>query len=242
MDSFRLKRDGVRVFSYQIHHFVSLAILLGITFGLSNWANRESGQLFSVSSTVWFGIAIATAIMHQGYVWLAWRGELYHQWLTKRLGSRGFGYFAAIFAVLLISRLVSITLLSISSQDSLIIGRPLYYYIAILFCGVLSLITLYSIITCFGFKRAFGIDHFDPNYRHKPLVRGGIFRYLPNAMYTTGLLVLWLPGIVFLSRAALLVAAFHHIYIWVHYFTVEKPDMRRIYSDPESGDRALAYK
>jgi hypothetical protein len=74
-----------------------------------------------------------------------------------------------------------------------------------------------------------GIDHFDPAYRKMDLVRKGIFRYTPNAMYIFALAVVWIPALVFYSRAALIAAFFNHAYIWVHYYTVELPDMRRIY-------------
>ena len=33
----------------------------------------------------------------------------------------------------------------------------------------------------------------------------------------------------FASVAALAVALFNHLYIWVHYFATERPDMQRIY-------------
>ena len=48
-------------------------------------------------------------------------------------------------------------------------------------------------------------------------------------MYTFGLLVVWLPGLLAASKTALLSAAFSHVYIWVHYYCTERPDMRRIY-------------
>jgi hypothetical protein len=38
-----------------------------------------------------------------------------------------------------------------------------------------------------------------------------------------------MPGIALRSRAALVVALFSHLYICVHYFCTEKPDMKRIY-------------
>ena len=34
-----------------------------------------------------------------------------------------------------------------------------------------------------------------------------------------------------LSAAALCLALFNHLYIWIHYFATERPDMQRIYSD-----------
>ena len=90
----------------------------------------------------------------------------------------------------------------------------------------------YSVGRYFGFRRAFGIDHFDPAYRSMPMVRQGIFRYTSNGMYTFGFLILWIPALWFASSAALAVAAFSHLYIWVHYGCTELPDMRRIYGDP----------
>jgi hypothetical protein len=69
-------------------------------------------------------------------------------------------------------------------------------------------------------------------YQHRrstPLVRDGIFRFTPNAMYVFGLGALWIPAFALQSTAALIGAAFSHAYIWVHYLTVEGPDMRRIY-------------
>jgi hypothetical protein len=48
-------------------------------------------------------------------------------------------------------------------------------------------------------------------------------------MYTFGFFMMWIPPILAASKAGLLLAAFSHLYIWVHYFTTEKPDMERIY-------------
>jgi len=87
----------------------------------------------------------------------------------------------------------------------------------------------YSVMHYFGLNRAFGIDHFEPSYRSKEFVSQGIFTWTPNAMYVFGFLNLWIPAFLFQSTTALALALFSHIYIWVHYFCTEKPDMRRIY-------------
>jgi hypothetical protein len=50
-------------------------------------------------------------------------------------------------------------------------------------------------------------------------------------MYTIGFLGLWAAALAFASWTALLLAAFNHAYIWVHYFATEKPDMARIYGN-----------
>jgi hypothetical protein len=46
-------------------------------------------------------------------------------------------------------------------------------------------------------------------------------------------MVLYLPGLIWGSSAALLLAAFNHAYVWVHYFTTEKPDMGVIYGSAQ---------
>ena len=46
-----------------------------------------------------------------------------------------------------------------------------------------------------------------------------------------------IPGLLAASNEALLVALFNHIYIWVHYYTTEKPDMQRIYATAKKAYR-----
>ena len=89
---------------------------------------------------------------------------------------------------------------------------------------------MYSVGHYFGIDRVYGIDHFDPSYRSKPLVKDGMFKYTDNAMYKFGFLILWTIALVFLSQAALLAAAFNQLYIWVHFYCTELPDIRRIYA------------
>jgi hypothetical protein len=48
-------------------------------------------------------------------------------------------------------------------------------------------------------------------------------------MYKFAFLFLWVIALVLLSRAALIVAAFSHLYIWVHYYFTELPDIQFIY-------------
>ena len=67
------------------------------------------------------------------------------------------------------------------------------------------------------------------SYRSSSFVRKGIFRFTRNGMYVYGFLLLWVPALWFASLAALAVALFNHLYIWVHYFATERPDMERIY-------------
>ena len=134
------------------------------------------------------------------------------------------------FMVLLISRPILITGLAVSNRNSLDCNQLLFYGLASIF-ALLCAYLFYSFKKYFGAKRALGIDHFDSSYRRKPLVREGIFRFSSNSMYVFGLLLLWIPGLLCFSRAALLVALFSHIYVWVHYYCIEKPDMKRMYGE-----------
>jgi hypothetical protein len=49
-------------------------------------------------------------------------------------------------------------------------------------------------------------------------------------MYKFGFLFIWIPGLLLLSKPAIIVALFQHIYIWVHFYFTELPDMKNIYS------------
>ena len=106
---------------------------------------------------------------------------------------------------------------------------------------ILAVIWIYaatSIQRHFGFTRAAGADHFDPRYRGMPLVEEGIFRLTRNGMYVFGFLILWAIAIGYDSSAALVVAAFSHAYIWVHYHATEKPDMEYLYLPQPRSRRA----
>jgi protein-S-isoprenylcysteine O-methyltransferase Ste14 len=128
---------------------------------------------------------------------------------------------------LFVLRLVTIILLALSNHGSLA-ASPLILGVLSLLLAVPSAYVLYSVFRYFGIKRALGADHFDPTYRRAPLEKRGAFRLVNNAMYVAELLVLYLPGLIWASSAALIMAAFNHAYVWVHYFTTEKPDLRAI--------------
>jgi hypothetical protein len=89
--------------------------------------------------------------------------------------------------------------------------------------------TFYSVKKYFTLNRALGIDHFNSSYRQIGLVRKGIFKYTSNAMYIFGVMIIGTPALIFASKAALISALFNQTYLWVHYYTLELPDMKRIY-------------
>lgn len=217
------------IFQFQIWHLLSLIILF-VTVKIYISSNSEvlDGSFLNVDTKAWFWLAIAVPIIHQVYVWLVWRFELYQRTFTQKFGiKRAFKIYSIGFSLLFISRLIAIIILAISNKESLYLNPTISYIIsAIITVPVIYL--FYSVKKYFTFERAYGIDHFDRNYS-EPYEKRGIFKYTDNGMYVFGLMILYIPGLLFLSEAALLVALFNHVYIWVHYYFVERPDMAEIY-------------
>ena len=119
--------------------------------------------------------------------------------------------------------------LALADRGSLHLGAFQRISITGLF-AVIGIYAIYSVLRYFGLKRAAGADHFDPRYRDMPFVRQGVFRFTSNGMYLYAFLLFWAIAIGLNSSAALAVAAFSHAYIWVHFYSTEKPDMDFIYS------------
>ena len=216
------------MFEKQAQHYIFLAILLA---GVYFFARGDvlAGQLWGIGTQNWLWIAVATPVLHQVAVALLWRAELYHHKMTELFGDKAFSVFRVIFVILFIGRPLTLILLAISNMNTLLLDPVIAYVLAaILFIPFAY--TMYSVFYYFGVDRAYGIDHFDPSYRNKPFVKQGMFKYTDNAMYKFGFLGLWIIGLVFFSRAALLVAVFSHLYIWVHFYFTELPDIRHIYS------------
>ena len=219
------------MFEKQGWHYLFLAILLtGVVMLVRG--NVLTGSLWGVSTQVWLWIAIAVPVIHQIFVWLFWRLELHHSLITRWFGDQGFPIYKIGFTILFVARPISILLLGISNYDTLACPPALMYGAA-----VLSLIpgvyTMYSVAHYFGMDRAYGIDHFEPEkYREATFVKQGMFKYTDNAMYKFGFLILWSIALFTLSKAALLAVVFNHLYIWVHFYFTELPDIHRIYGAP----------
>jgi len=212
------------------HYFLLIVLLLGVYFLASG--EVLSGQLWGIGTRTWLGIAVATPVLHQIVVALLWRAELYHHKMTDWFGDKAFPIYKVIFTILFVGRPVTLILLGISNANTLDLNPVVAYSIAVILFIPFAY-TMYSVFHYFGVDRAYGEDHFKPTeYRRKPFVKQGMFRYTNNAMYKFGFLGLWVIGFAFLSKAALLAASFNHLYIWVHFYFTELPDIRHIYGGP----------
>ena len=213
-----------------LHILFLLVLLLAVLYVSTSVPEVLSGRLWGYPTSYWMILALLIPVLHQVFVVVCWRLELFGKKLTANFGDRAFTIYKRWFTVLILARPVTLVLLAIANRRTLVIDPALAYALAAILL-VPAAYLFYSVKRYFGFDRAFGIDHFEPEkYRNVPLVKKGIFRYTDNGMYTFGFLILYLPGLIWFSKAAILVALFQHLYIWVHHYCTEKPDMQIIYS------------
>ena len=199
-------------------HALCLVLLLALVWIF--WI--DLGEPFPLA----FWIAVAFPIVHQVYVWLAWRLELLTGATSNAIGFRGY---LACFFLLFGGRFVSLFALAWLDRGSLQFPQLVQTGLAVLLTAI-GVYAMYSVRLYFEMARAAGADHFDPQYRSMPFVREGIFRFTSNGMYLYAFLLFWAIAVGLNSSAALLVAAFSHAYIWVHFYATEKPDMSFLYS------------
>ncbi|MEE8325225.1 MAG: methyltransferase, partial [Candidatus Humimicrobiaceae bacterium] len=212
----------------QVYNYLGLFALMTIVVYSTNWAGVCDGELWGPGTIFWFWLSIATGIVHQFCVWFFWRTELHLKLISKWFGRRAFLIWTILFNILFVSRFLFVFLLGYANRGTWDIN-PIFGYVLSFIILIPAIYTFYSVKKYFTLKRALGIDHFDTSYRKLGLVREGIFKYTPNAMYIFGVMIVWIPALIFASKAALISALFNHAYLWVHYYTLELPDMKRIY-------------
>jgi hypothetical protein len=216
------------IFEKQWLHGLLLTILVIALWSISGADSIQRGRFWGLDSLTWLWLAVTVAVTHQVFVWFCWRTQLHLSLLTNLFGDRGFTLYAFLFSILGIARVVLVFILAISNQGTIPVAQFVLKILAVIML-IPALYLFYSVKRYFGFKRAFGVDHFDISYRSVPFVRKGIFRFTSNGMYVFGFFLLWVPGLWCASIAALCAALFNHLYIWVHYYSTELPDIKRIY-------------
>jgi len=221
-----------KIFKYQQWHLLLLLVLLFFLFLFPKLdPTFLQGSLWEISSLNWYVLAISIPIIHQVYVLLVWRLELHNKSISKLFGKNGFKFYKLGFGILFLSRAITIVILAFSNKMTININ-PTFSYVLSGVLMILAAYLFYSVAKYFGMDRAFGIDHFYPEIaKNQPFVNQGIFKYTANGMYQFGFLILWIPGILLQSKAALSLALFNHIYIWVHFYFTELPDIKIIYGE-----------
>ncbi|MDA1330146.1 MAG: methyltransferase [Chloroflexi bacterium] len=217
-----------RFLEKQHYHLIAVIILLLTFQRLAALPGALNGAYLGLTAAQWYWAAIWIAIAHQVYVMLVWRAELHYGAPSRLLGDRALSVFGIGFALFSFARIGAPVGLAIATAGSLAWPRPLTITLALISL-LLTTALMLSVARYFGFRRALGGDHFNPAYRTMPKASGGLYDYVDNGMYIFGFFVFWFIAFAWSSLGALLVALFNHLYIWVHYYTTEKPDMARIY-------------
>ncbi len=224
----------MKIFERQIWHISILLLLIaGILIFVQLNKVMLSGSLWNIQTSTWLIVAVAIPIIHQVYVLLCWRLELHYRLLSRKIGPKAFRIYTVGFFIPFIGRMLSIIILAVSNKDTFHLDPFLRYSISG-FITIIAIYAFYSVKKYFGMDRAAGKDHFDSDIAKLPFVKKGIFRYTNNGMYLYAFLIIYLPAILYQSGAALLVAIFSHIYIWVHYYCTELPDIKKIYNNLSS--------
>lgn len=213
-------------FRGQLLHLVLLFLVPLAYWGA--YPALNDGAVLGVSDWIWFWTGIGLAVVHQLFVWVSWRVQLGWGLWTRWFGRNDMFVFGCLFFPLVLARPIVILLLGVADFGSLGLS-PLTYGLMGTVLLIPSLYTLWSVLRYFGFRRTMGGDHFRKRFQEKPLVDQGIFYVCSNAMYVFGLLLLESLAVYTNSRAALVLGLFQHVYVWVHYYGTEKPDMKLIY-------------
>ncbi|MGR3714545.1 MAG: methyltransferase [Shimia sp.] len=193
-------------------------------------ASPGGHRFFGLTAQTWAVTSIGLAILHQVIVAFIFRAELHRNLVTRLHGDADLAIWTRVFLPLLAAR--PITILITGLADDVPIGTPHWLNIGLGISFVaIAIYGMHSVLTYFTIRRAVGGDHFREETAALPLVKDGIFKYTSNAMYGPIFLGLWGIALLCDSWNALVVAAFQHVYIWVHYYCTEKPDMEWIYGN-----------
>lgn len=221
----------MKLLEKQLWHVLSLGFLIFALVYITRLDSQIlSGSLWNINTKTWLIWSISIPIIHQVYVLIIWRSELYYNSLTNIIGKYAFRLYLIDFFILFVARMVFLIFLASSNRYTFNLNSYTKY-VLIVIISIIAIYSFYSVKRYFGFYRAAGLDHFDEEVRKLPLVKEGIFKYTSNGMYTYAFLAFYLPGLFYQSKAAILVALFSHVYIWVHYYFTEKPDMKHIYQN-----------
>jgi len=79
----------MKIWKHQFWHFLLLVILLMIVYFLCNTdAELLKGSLWNIFTKNWLAAAVFIPVVHQIYVLICWRSELYYQSISKFFGKK----------------------------------------------------------------------------------------------------------------------------------------------------------
>ena len=227
--SIRANTTWSQVVEGQAQHLTILVLLTAGALSLLHSAPDAPTRL-GLTATGWARVGIALAILHQVVVAVVFRLQLHRNLMTRLFGENDTKVWAAIFLPLLAARPIGLILTGWADATPITGFRwaEIPLGLALLIPAIWA---MHSTLVHFTLPRALGGDHFREDIRALPKVTGGVFNHTDNGMYGVAFLGLWGIALLFGSWNALVLALFQHAYIWVHMYTTEAPDMRRLYGD-----------
>jgi hypothetical protein len=105
-------------FRRQEVHLLYLAALLPVARGLAAPA-LGNGAWLGLTDTSWFALCLGVAVVHQVYVWIAWRAQLGWKVFTRVFGWGDFAAYNAVFFPLLLLRPLLVAATSVADAGTL---------------------------------------------------------------------------------------------------------------------------
>lgn len=217
-----------RVLKNQGYHLLTYLVVGAVLYVAVVQFPQGDRRIWGLSAREMILLSWLFAGLHQGWIAFFWRMEYYLGKIRAWFGQAGFTIYRIGFVTFASVRLLLLIPISMATAGTA--SLPGELAVALIVASTPFILWAgYSVHAYFGVNRAFGADHFDPAYRGGRLETRGVFKYIPNAMYTVVLLVIYHPGLLWDSGPGLVAAAAHHALVWTHYFCTEKPDMQEIY-------------
>ena len=118
----------MKVLQQQHWHFLLLMILLSaIAFIVKKDLDLLAGEFGGIRTNYCLVVAILAPIVHQLYVLVCWRLELHYKRISKAFGANAFRLYKIGFAILILSRLVTIIMLALSNRSTLSVDLSLIH-------------------------------------------------------------------------------------------------------------------
>ena len=156
----------MKILEKQAYHFLAILILAaGVWFA----ARGEilEGSWLGLSTRVWLILSVLFPVLHQIYVVICWRGELYYGWLSKILGEKAFTFWGFGFMILFLARPITVFALGIANRGTMAI--PLWINLPLIgICLAVVAYMGYSFVKYFGVERALGRAPFSTRNVSKP--------------------------------------------------------------------------
>ena len=134
----------MKIFEKQLWHLISLAILVyGVKILINN--STLDGEFWGITTKMWLICSVGIAIVHQFYVLIIWRLELYYSHISRIFGKAGFYIYSVGFSIMFVPRLLFIIALGISSRNSISLDPIISYSLAILL-SMIVIYLLYSVL------------------------------------------------------------------------------------------------